>query len=37
MTGDPYNLARFIQAQEPDYEQARSEIRAGRKRSHWMW
>ena len=37
MTGDPYNLARFVQAQERDYERALSEIRAGRKRSHWMW
>lgn len=36
-TGDPYNLARFVQAQEEDYEQALSEIRSGRKRSHWMW
>ena len=34
---DPYDLARFVQAQEHDYEQALSEIRSGRKRSHWMW
>ncbi len=34
---DPYDLARFVQAQERDYEQAMSEIRSGRKRSHWMW
>jgi uncharacterized protein (DUF1810 family) len=34
---DPYDLARFVQAQERDYEQALSEIRIGRKRSHWMW
>jgi uncharacterized protein (DUF1810 family) len=34
---DPYLLSRFVRAQEPDYEQALSEIRAGRKRSHWMW
>jgi uncharacterized protein (DUF1810 family) len=34
---DPYNLGRFVQAQEKDYEQALSEIRRGRKRSHWMW
>ena len=34
---DPYNLARFVQAQEGSYEQAISEIRSGRKRSHWMW
>jgi uncharacterized protein (DUF1810 family) len=34
---DPYDLARFVQAQERDYEQALSEIRSGRKQSHWMW
>jgi uncharacterized protein (DUF1810 family) len=36
-TSDPHNLSRFVQAQEHDYEQALSEITAGRKRSHWMW
>ena len=36
-SGDPYNLGRFVQAQEEDYEQALSEIRSGLKRSHWMW
>src|SRR5262249_4754569 len=36
-TGDPHNLNRFVQAQEGDYEQALSEIRSGRKQSHWMW
>jgi len=35
--GDPYDLERFVHAQEEDYEQALSEIRSGRKRSHWMW
>jgi len=34
---DPYDLARFVEAQEHDYVQALSEIRRGRKRSHWMW
>lgn len=34
---DPYNLLRFVDAQEPVYEQARAELRAGRKRGHWMW
>ncbi len=34
---DPYDLSRFVRAQEDDYEQALSEIRGGRKRSHWMW
>src|SRR5262249_552036 len=36
-TDDPHNLGRFVRAQEDDYEQALSEIRSGRKRSHWMW
>jgi uncharacterized protein (DUF1810 family) len=35
--GDPYNLGRFLQAQEEDYERALAEIVGGRKRSHWMW
>ena len=35
--GDPHNLNRFVHAQEDDYEQALSEIRSGRKQSHWMW
>jgi uncharacterized protein (DUF1810 family) len=34
---DPYNLDRFLGAQEDDYEQALSEINSGQKRSHWMW
>jgi uncharacterized protein (DUF1810 family) len=34
---DPYNLSRFVQAQEADYQQALSEIRSGRKHTHWMW
>jgi uncharacterized protein (DUF1810 family) len=36
-SGDPYDLSRFLQAQEDDYEQALSEIASGRKRTHWMW
>ena len=32
-----YDLSRFHQAQERDYETALSEIRNGRKRSHWIW
>lgn len=31
------DLARFTQAQSMDYETALAEVRAGRKRSHWMW
>jgi uncharacterized protein (DUF1810 family) len=34
---DPYDLDRFVQAQENDYMQALSEIGSGRKRTHWMW
>ncbi len=30
-------LERFLKAQEIHYETALREIRAGRKRSHWMW
>ena len=32
-----YNLERFIDAQEASYEIALSEIKSGRKKSHWMW
>ncbi len=34
---DLYDLARFIEAQEPVIERARAELAAGRKASHWMW
>jgi uncharacterized protein (DUF1810 family) len=34
---DPHNLERFVRAQSPDYDRALSELRDGRKRSHWMW
>jgi uncharacterized protein (DUF1810 family) len=34
---DPYNLQRFIGAQHDLYAQARAELAAGRKTSHWMW
>ncbi len=30
-------LQRFLDAQDGVYEQALAELRAGRKRSHWMW
>jgi len=36
-TADPHRLSRFVQAQASDYDRALAEIRAGRKRSHWMW
>lgn len=31
------DLQRFIDAQQSSYAAALSEMRAGRKRSHWMW
>ena len=31
------DLSRYLIAQEQDYETALKEIRAGYKRSHWMW
>jgi uncharacterized protein (DUF1810 family) len=34
---DLYDLDRFVQAQEGDYEQALSEIGSGQKRTHWIW
>jgi len=33
----PYDLQRFVDAQADTYAVALEEIRAGRKRSHWMW
>jgi uncharacterized protein (DUF1810 family) len=35
--GDPFTLQRFVEAQAGVYEQVVEELRAGRKRSHWMW
>lgn len=34
---DPFQLKRFVTAQEGTYEQALAEIRRGSKCSHWMW
>jgi uncharacterized protein (DUF1810 family) len=34
---NPYNLQRFVDAQNPVYDRVCSELRDGRKRSHWMW
>jgi len=34
---DPYDLTRFVRAQEQSYQQALSELERGRKQSHWMW
>ena len=38
MARDPFNLQRFVEAQAGGvYERAVGELRAGKKRSHWMW
>jgi uncharacterized protein (DUF1810 family) len=34
---DPFNLERFVAAQAPVFEAVLAELRAGRKRTHWMW
>jgi uncharacterized protein (DUF1810 family) len=34
---DPYNLQRFLDAQNPVYDQVCQELRSGQKRGHWMW
>jgi uncharacterized protein (DUF1810 family) len=34
---DPYHLDRFVEAQAENYARALAELRAGEKRSHWMW
>src|SRR5687768_7890237 len=36
-TGPVFDLSRFLAAQEPVYADVLAELRAGRKRSHWMW
>lgn len=37
MQDDPYDLQRFVTAQDPVYAQVRAELAAGAKTSHWMW
>ena len=34
---EDFNLTRFTEAQDPVYAKVRAELRAGPKRSHWMW
>ena len=34
---DPFNLQRFVDSQRPIIDRVRAELRAGQKRSHWMW
>jgi uncharacterized protein (DUF1810 family) len=37
MPDDPFDLQRFVAAQEPVMDRVRNELRQGRKTSHWMW
>ena len=37
MPHDPFDLDRFVAAQDPVYAQVLPELRQARKRSHWMW
>ena len=37
MSTDPWNLDRFVSAQAGVFNVALAELRAGRKRTHWMW
>ncbi len=37
MSNDPFNLQRFVDAQEFVYDRALGEVRAGHKESHWIW
>ena len=34
---DPFHLERFVHAQEGVIDRVLAELRAGRKRTHWMW
>ncbi len=34
---DPFDLQRFVSAQNPVFEAVCDELRRGRKESHWMW
>ncbi len=34
---DSYNLQRFVEAQDPVFEQVCWELQSGRKQGHWMW
>ena len=37
MSQDAYDLQRFVDAQDGIFATALTELKAGRKRSHWMW
>lgn len=34
---DPFDLERFVQAQDPVYRDVQDELARGRKQTHWMW
>jgi uncharacterized protein (DUF1810 family) len=34
---DPYNLTRYVAAQQPVFAQVCAELAAGAKQTHWMW
>ena len=34
---DPFDLDRFVQAQNPVFRAVQGELARGRKQSHWMW
>ena len=36
-SNDTYNLERFVEAQEAEYNIALNEIKNGKKETHWMW
>ncbi len=37
MASDPFDLQRFVDAQDRVYEQVCAELRNGQKRGHWIW
>src|SRR3954463_10902527 len=37
MTEDPFELRRFVEAQNPIYQRVCQELSRGRKETHWMW
>ena len=34
---DPFQLQRFVEAQQRQFDTALGELKAGRKQSHWIW
>jgi uncharacterized protein (DUF1810 family) len=34
---DPFDLQRFVDAQNPVYDSVCAELRSGQKQGHWMW